>query len=77
MMLNPPKAVIVLAALFSITLLLLFGRINSDAAVGLLGLIVGYGVGNGIAAKEGMDAPPVIRTSRRDRRRNDTHGDIE
>jgi len=34
--------------------------IESDAGLGLLGLIVGYAVGNGIAAKQGEPVEPII-----------------
>jgi hypothetical protein len=57
---NPPKAIIVLVALFCITLLMITRSIESEAGVGLLGLIVGYAVGNGIAAKNGDAVEPII-----------------
>lgn len=57
---NPPKALIALVALLCITALLITGSIASDAGTGLMGLIVGYAVGNGIAAKSGQSVDPII-----------------
>ena len=68
---NPPKALIVLIALLCVTALMMFDRIQPEAGLGLLGLIVGYGIGNGIAAKQGDPVEPIFGTSRRDRRVGD------
>jgi len=57
---NPPKFYIVVLALVCITVLMVTGTISSEAGLGLLGLIVGYAVGNGIAAKEGDPVEPMI-----------------
>lgn len=57
---NPPKFYIVLIALICITVLMIAGTIESDSGLGLLGLIVGYAVGNGIAAKQGEPIEPII-----------------
>lgn len=57
---NPPKWVIVLASLASITYLMASNTIDSEAGVGLLGLIVGYGIGNGIAARNDQPVEPLI-----------------
>jgi len=57
---NPPKALIALVALICVTVLLITDSISSDAGFGLLGTIVGYAVGNGIAAKQGVDVQPII-----------------
>lgn len=75
MLTNPPKALIVLVALVSIVLLLALGRIDESEGLGIIGLIVGYGIGNGIAAKSGDPVDPIIGTKRRDRRRDDEPGD--
>jgi hypothetical protein len=57
---NPPKFYIVILALVCITILMITKTIDSDAGLGLLGLIVGYAVGNGIAAKQGEAIEPII-----------------
>lgn len=57
---NPPKFYIVVLALVCITVLMVFGTIASESGLGLLGLIVGYAVGNGIAAKQGDPVEPII-----------------
>jgi hypothetical protein len=57
---NPPKAVILLAALASITLLMAVGRIDTNAGMPLLTAIVFYAVGNGIAARNGSASEPII-----------------
>ena len=57
---NPPKFYIVILSLLCITVLMVFGTVDSDAGLGLLGLIVGYAVGNGIAARDGDPVEPII-----------------
>lgn len=57
---NPPKALIALIALLCVTTLLLSGRVSEEAGMGLIGLIVGYAIGNGIAAKNGDPVEPII-----------------
>jgi hypothetical protein len=57
---NPPKALIALAAMVCITLLMITDSIGSDAGLGLLGSIVGYAIGNGIAAATHHKVDPII-----------------
>jgi len=57
---NPPKFYIVVLALICITILMATGTVESDAGLGLLGLIVGYAVGNGVAARAGEPVEPII-----------------
>jgi len=57
---NPTKALILLVALICITLLMILKTIDSQAATGLLGMIVGYCIGNGIAAKNSDEVTPVF-----------------
>ncbi|MEQ1872965.1 MAG: hypothetical protein ABL953_04495 [Ilumatobacteraceae bacterium] len=57
---NPTKAFIALVALICLTILLATHSIESEAAVGMMGMIVGYSVGNGIAARQGDDVTPII-----------------
>jgi len=55
---NPPKALIVLFGLASITVLLALGKIDQSAGTGLIGSIVGYGIGNGIRGT--AETPPIV-----------------
>jgi hypothetical protein len=57
---NPPKAMIALAAMLCITVLMITESIGSDAGLGLLGSIVGYAIGNGIAAASHTKVTPII-----------------
>ena len=57
---NPSKAGIALAGLGAITVLMLFERIANEAGTGMLGAIVGYAIGNGIAASSGKQVTPII-----------------
>lgn len=63
---NPPKFYIVIMSLICITTLMITNTIESDAGLGLLGLIVGYGVGNGIAARNNQQVEPMIGITRTD-----------
>lgn len=57
---NPPKALIALTGMICITVLLAVDRIPSEAGVGMIGTILGYAVGNGIAARQGVPVSPII-----------------
>lgn len=57
---NPSKAMIALVALICITVLLTVNAIDQSAGTGLIGMIAGYAVGNGIAARKGEDVTPII-----------------
>ena len=57
---NPSKALIALVGLVCITILLGLGRIPTEAGTGMIGTILGYAVGNGIAAKSGKPVSPII-----------------
>lgn len=69
---NPPKFYLLLITLLGVFALMLFGRVDTDNAQAwaLIGSIVGYGVGNGIAAKSGQPVEPVFKP--RDRSTGDT-----
>ena len=56
---NPSKAMIALVALVCVTLLLMTDSISNEAGTGLIGMI-GYAVGNGIAARRGDEVTPII-----------------
>ena len=57
---NPSKAMIALVALICVTLLLATNSVDESAGTGLIGMIAGYAVGNGIAARRGQDVTPII-----------------
>jgi hypothetical protein len=61
---NPSKALIALVGLVCITILLGLGRIPTEAGTGMIGTILGYAVGNGIAAKSGKPVTPIIGTKK-------------
>ena len=64
---NPPKALILLVALICITVLLAFNRITTEAGLPLISAIVFYGIGNGVAARNGTPSQPILGS------KNDQH----
>jgi len=60
MTVNPPKALIATLALVGVIVLMLTSSISDDAGTGLLGLIVGYATGNGLAAHKRETVEPII-----------------
>jgi hypothetical protein len=63
---NPPKALIALVALICITVLRALDKLDQASFNAIGGLIVGYAVGNGVAARKGDSVDPIIG-ARRDR----------
>jgi hypothetical protein len=61
---NPSKALIALVALICITVLIAVSSIDSDQGLPIITMIVGYAVGNGIAAKNGEPVEPIIGAKR-------------
>ena len=57
---NPPKAFIAMVAMVVIAVLMISDSIASEAGTGMLGSIVGYAIGNGVAAKTGKPVQPII-----------------
>lgn len=57
---NPPKAFIVLVGLIVVAALLITRTIEQSAGTGLLGSMIGYAVGNGIAARADVPVDPII-----------------
>ena len=57
---NPSKAFIALVGLVCITVLMVTDSISQDAGIGLLSAVIGYAIGNGIAAKQGQPVQPII-----------------
>lgn len=68
---NPPKALIVLVALLCITTLMIVNRVDPEAGLGVIGLIVGYAIGNGIAARDGDPIKPIFDQKNPHRRQED------
>lgn len=58
---NPPKALIALVGLICLTVLLAVGKIDAATGTGMIGTIIGYAVGNGIAARNRVPVEPIIR----------------
>lgn len=63
---NPPKALIALVAMVVITILMVTDSISAEAGTGMLGSIVGYAIGNGIAAATHTKVTPIIGEKRDD-----------
>lgn len=63
---NAPKLIGILLAMVLLTAVFAVGRLSESGYLGLMGLIVGYLVGNGIAAKNGEQVQPVIAQSHSD-----------
>jgi hypothetical protein len=59
---NPPKAFIALIGLICLTVLMALGAIDNATGTGMIGTILGYAVGNGIAARQGVPVDPIIGT---------------
>ena len=63
---NPSKALIALVGLICITILMVTDSISQDAGIGLVSAIIGYAIGNGIAAKSGQPVEPIIGKKTKD-----------
>jgi hypothetical protein len=57
---NPSKAFIALVSLICLTILISVNAIDQDAGLPVITAIVGYAIGNGIAAKQGQPVQPII-----------------
>lgn len=57
---NPSKALIALVGLVCITILMAVDAIESQTGLPIITTIIGYAVGNGIAAKSGQPVEPII-----------------
>ena len=58
---NPPKALIALGALVLISGLMAIGAITTEAGIPIFTMIVGYAIGNGMAARAGVPVEPIIK----------------
>ena len=61
MSINPSKAAIALVGLICMTILIALGSIPSEQGVPIITMIVGYSVGNGMAALSNKPVEPIIR----------------
>jgi presenilin-like A22 family membrane protease len=57
---NPSKALIALVGLVCLTVLIAVDAITPDAGLPVITAIIGYAIGNGIAAKQGQSVDPII-----------------
>ena len=57
---NPSKAFIALTSLICLTIMIIHGAIRADQGLPVLTAIVGYSIGNGIAAKQNHTVDPII-----------------
>ena len=57
---NPPKALIALVGLVCLTVLMALNSIEEATGTGLIGSILGYAIGNGIAARQGQPVDPIF-----------------
>ena len=58
---NPSKALIALVGLICMTVLIAVGAIDQDQGLPIITMIVGYSVGNGMAALTNKPVEPIIR----------------
>ena len=61
MSVNPSKALIALVALVCMTVLIAVGSIDQNQGLPIITMIVGYSVGNGMAALTNKEVQPIIR----------------
>jgi hypothetical protein len=61
MSLNPSKALIALVGLVCMTVLIAVGAIEQDQGLPIITMIVGYSVGNGMAALSNKQVEPIIK----------------
>jgi hypothetical protein len=57
---NPSKAGLALAGMICITVLMSLEKVATEAGTGMLGAIIGYAIGNGIASAQRQTVEPII-----------------
>ena len=57
---NPSKALILLCALISVTVLMALNKISPEAGLPVITAFGGYGLGNGIGAAQGQRSPKIF-----------------
>jgi uncharacterized RDD family membrane protein YckC len=55
-----PKAVILVIAVIGLLVLMLAGRVTTEAGLPIISAVVFYGIGNGVAARSGITSAPII-----------------
>lgn len=60
---NPPKFYGILVAMLCLSVVFAIGTLSESGYIGLMGLLVGYLVGNGIAAQRGEPVEPAFGES--------------
>ena len=63
---NPTKAFLLLVAMLCLTAMISAGKVTAEAGLPIITYIVGYGVGNGLGAKNGKSAPHVFEPKKDD-----------
>ena len=63
---NPSKALIALVGLICITVLIAVDAITAETGFPVITAVVGYAIGNGIAAKQGQPVQPIIGKKAKD-----------
>jgi hypothetical protein len=58
---NPSKALIALVGLVCMTVLIAVGSIDQDQGLPIITMIVGYSVGNGMAALSNKPVEPIMK----------------
>jgi hypothetical protein len=66
---NWPKLVGIMLAMILLSVVFVTGNLTESGYIGLMGLLVGYLVGNGVAYRQGDPVQPVV--GRQDRARDD------
>jgi len=61
MSVNPSKAAIALVGLICMTILIALGSIPSEQGIPIITMVIGYSVGNGMAALTNKVVEPIIR----------------
>lgn len=57
---NPSKALLALVGMVCVTVLMATRAIDSSAGMPIITLVIGYAVGNGIAAKTNQPVEPIL-----------------
>ena len=57
---NPSKAFILLVALICVTVLMALEKVTTEAGLPIVTAVVFYGIGNGVAARQGINSSPII-----------------
>jgi hypothetical protein len=63
---NVPKATIAFVALVCVTVLGALDVLESDAVLAIISSVVGYAIGNGVAARSGQAVEPILGTRQND-----------